>query len=417
MNIRVLKIFIILLFSIAVVQANEFVIVRGETLFVAKSSTRAHEIEHIVGSIIESGTGNSQNVFVEKTDSGWCIGYDTLILMCFPVSLGDSAEILSQNTCHKLSMLIDNPPKKSQLGWNELLKLLLALLSPIIFVIIILLINKIVKKIIHYFLYQEGKLIKGIKIGKFTILPARDELMLTITIVRWIRNILAIILFYVMLLFIFHLYPATQEITDKAILLSFKFLGNVGIVALKVLGYAVGAFAFYLIACIVMKIIDLLFRHYLQNPDSTLPADVILNFRTILKIFISILFVLGFIAIIPKYGYIIALVGLFILLAVLGISFIPILKQYITAYTFHKKGLLSVGDKIFYKDRWWIVSETSSLFLKLQSLSDDEIAIISIEDILSGGFSIRQKQRETDSNVSENDNSVSNNNKNIDITE
>jgi len=415
MKLKKLNIILLLVFSISLLRANEFVIVREETLFTVENSAQKQRIEHIIGSIIESGAGNSQNIFVERTDSGWCVEYDTLTLVCFSNSLGDSAEVLAQDACQQLTDIINNPPKKSKLSWNDLFKLLLALLAPIVFVVIIIILNKIVKKIVHYLLYQEGKLIKGIKLGKFTILPARDELLFFINIVRWTRTILAVILFYVMLLFIFHLYPATQQITDSAILFSIKMLGKAGIIALKVLGYAAGGFIFYLLARIVLKIVDLIFRHYMQNSENTINSNIISNFRTLLKIFISILFVLGFIAIIPKYGYVIAGIGLLILLSVFGISFIPILKQYILGFTIYSKKLIFIGDKISFENKWWLVLEISPLFVKLKNLSDNEIAIVPLENILDGGFIIQPKQKETETNSYENETIVPEDNLKSDV--
>ncbi len=398
--IRKMLTFLLLLFSL--VFTEEFVIVRQETLFTVDNAENALSIAATMDSILDEGELDTLNIFVDKTDSGWCIGYDTTFLLCYPLELGDSAEILAHNSCEKLVRFISNPPKTPPISFKGLLKFLLAMLAPIVFVLLILLINKFIRKIIKYLIYQEGKLIKGVRFGKFTLLPAREELLLVINILRWGRIIIFIFLFYIMLLYIFHLYPATQAMTDSAIEYSFKVLRNIGIFVLEVIGFAVGAFFLYVIARIILKIIDVVFRHYEQAPESlSIPFDALVPLRDLVKLLVALVFVLGFIAIIPGPGATIALVGLFIVLGILGFSFIPLLRHYVTGYAILFKGLIAVNDRIVYKDRWWIVETVSPLILGLVSLDDKDRAFVPFEDFISKGFIAESRKNEEIEEVEE----------------
>ncbi len=344
-----------------------------------------------IESIAAAGEFVPESLFYEVSESLLGMSYGDCTFAWLAVPKGVDPDVFAQAQCERLSRIAETkaktPSQGEQVRLHGLVRLLVALSVPVVFVLLVILLERITRRITRYLLYQEGRLIKGVAIGKLKVLPARDELVLLINIVRWVRNILIVLLFYGALLFVFHLYPATQQFADQVIAFTVRALKDAALVVLAFLGFAVGAAVLYAVAKVALKIVDIVFRHYEQNPDALrFPTSALLPLRTSVKAFIVAIFVLGYIAVIPGPGGTISMVGLFILLAVVGLSLMPTVKRYIAGYVILFKGLVSKGDRIYYADRWWEVDEVSPLFIRLRSLGKDEEAIIPTDDLLADGF-------------------------------
>ncbi len=301
--------------------------------------------------------------------------------------MGDSGEVLAQSACHSLSELLSNPPRANFISWQEIIKFIGALMAPVLFILILLIIAKLTKKIIRFLLNQEGKLIKGIKIGKLTVLSARDELMLLIRIVRWGQVIFALVLFYVMILAIFNLYPATQQIGDKAIYHTFQFLKNIGAIILRIIVFVAVLLAFYILSRVALKIVEMVFHYYEKGEvETNISNTAFLYARKPVKILIVIILALFFITLIPDNGIIISAVILCIVLGVFTVSLIPLIKHYISGYFICAKELLQEGERVYYRDKWWIVHKLTPMYVVLILPEDNKKLIRLSNDFLSDGF-------------------------------
>ncbi len=379
-----------LLALIGVVYGEHFVVVGGETLFVAPDAAQARQITRQVESILESGVANSDKVFFENTDSAWCIGYDTTILICYPKSMGTKGESLAQIACFRLEKLLASPPERSSIGWSQLWRFFAAFLAPVGFIIILLILNKLVRKAVKFLLYQEGKLIKGVKIGNLTVISARDEVTFWIKVVQWTRNVVAAILFYVMLLVIFRLYPGTQNLADRTIAATVDFLKQTGIVALRIIAFGVGAFLLYLFTRVVLKIVDLFIRHYEGREISTVPRELIQHIGLWVKVLVVLIILMVFFALIPGEGNLLALGTAIAVITIIGVAAIPFLKQYFAGFTIFFNHLLTPGDRVFYADRWWEVEEVRPLYVVLRKPGGGETAVVLSHNLLDAGI-IRER--------------------------
>ena len=370
------------------VSAQVPVVVRGETLFLAADSSCVSSAEHFVDSLIKSKNIDPTKVFKESSDSLYGIGYGDSTFVWLFCKEGEDVDSVLDEACLKFQDFLKNPPEeKAPLGLSSLFRLLLALASPVVFVILVLILARIARRMIRYFLYQEGRMIKGVKFGKFSLLPAREELLLFINIIRWTRNIIVLILFYGMMLFIFYLYPATRSFANHTFSLTIQALRDVGITILNIIGFSLGAIILYAVARIFMKITDIVFRHYEQSERKKIPPQAIQPLKTISKIIIALIFILVFVAVLPDPGGTIAIVGLFTVIVVIGLAVLPVLQQYIIGYSIIFKNIIKTGDKILFKNEEWIVEEISPLFVHLMSANDNVKKItISPQDLVSGGI-------------------------------
>ncbi len=285
-------------------------------------------------------------------------------------------------------------------------KLILLFISPIIFVFLVFILNKISKKLVRTIIHQEGHFIKDFRIGKLTIFPARDEVLLLINIVKWLKIILIIILFYVLLMFIFSSYPGTHDLASKAITAVLGILQKVGIFLLKFAGYVLLAIVFTFFARLSLRIVEIIFRHYQKNPEHlAIPIRALQQVKLVLKVFISLLFILGFILLIPGPTEFLALSIFIFALIVIVLAILPITRSYVFGYGLIAKSLVKVGDTVYYNGEHWHVEKITPLYIFLKTTIDsvnEKSAIILTEKIIEHGIII-EKQHTSENNIENKD--------------
>ena len=387
----------LLLIWATAIWAQGFVVVEKETLFWVPDEQQAEQVSRAVESIARSGLANADHIFFENTDSGWCIGYDTITLVCYPKSMGAKGESLAQAACFALQKYLASPPKSDGISWSQFGKFIIAFISPVIYILILLLLNAAVKKLTKFLLYQEGKLIKGVKLGNLTVISARDEVMFWIRVVQWTRTAVAAILFYVMLLVIFRLYPGTQNLADSIIDATLDFLKRAGVVALRIIAFGIGAFLLYLFTRVVLKIVDLFVRHYQSKETLSLPAELIGHIGLWVKVLVVVVIVVIFFALIPGEGNLLALSASVAVIVVIGLAAVPFIKQYFAGFTIFFNHLIRPGDRVFYQDRWWEVEQVRPLYVVLRKPGNGEQAVVLCHNLLEGGI-IRERKSPPEEN-------------------
>jgi small-conductance mechanosensitive channel len=152
---------------------------------------------------------------------------------------------------------------------------------------------------------------------------------------------------YAMIYVFFTLFPATQQYSQMLLSTSLDWLKKLVGILFDLLKFAVAGFFLYLAARILWAIVDMIFRHYEENPNSTrIPDAAISPLKRLFKALIVMSFVIALVAVIPGPGEYLAF-GLFLLAGVfIGISALPYISGIFAGLAMLLARKIKIGDKI-----------------------------------------------------------------------
>jgi hypothetical protein len=382
-----------------------FVVVRGETLFSANDYASATSAQKFLDSMLATGKASADSIFVEKSgDSLWGISYGESVFIWLKEMPCSTSNLFMD--CRKIESLFNNPAKSvGKLSkfefWNTsgLFRLGTALIAPLIFIIFVAIIIKIKRKITRYLIEREKKLIDGVKIGRFTIIPAKEEISTLIHVVAWIRTITIVGMFFLLTFFLLYLYPATKPVGILFLNGFLKMMTKIGLIMLVTIGLAIAGVIIVFFAKLAIKLSEILIRNYQTKDRSRLPLETLTPIGTFIKIAIVILFTLLFFTLIPGPGDNFSIVGFFIFISIIGISTVPIFIKYLYGYLMIFHRVVKIGYRVSYHDKYWLVDNVTPLFVYLSQTETGEFAVVPAEDFLKGGIVyMKPKTDETESN-------------------
>ena len=270
-------------------------------------------------------------------------------------------------------------------------KIIILLLLPILYVFLLIILNKISKKLIKNAIYQEGKRIRGVKIGKYIILSQRDELRLIIATINILKYIVDIILFYLMLLYIFYSFPTTINIAKKTFEITLTVLRKGGIFILEFIGFVLVGLIFWIICKFLLKLVDAISSHYEKAKEkSKIELATIRQIKNFVKIVVIILFVLGYISIIPGHTEYISLTIFILLFVVFTLSFLPIARNLILGYIIMSRKALAEGQKIYYDDSWWVILDVKPLYIRIKRPGKEVYATLFYSKLAEQGIVVEK---------------------------
>ena len=387
--------------------ATEYLVIKSDTVCAIDSTLFSHITDEAYDSLISSGACDSLLEIERLGEDTFAVYLSDSLLFKVRISDNFDQDIMIIRLIARAVQHIKTEKVKPKIVLSKnVYKLILLFISPIIFVFLVFILNKISKKLVRTIIHQEGHFIKDFRIGKLTIFPARDEVLLLINIVKWLKIILIIILFYVLLMFIFSSYPGTHDLASKAITAVLGILQKVGIFLLKFAGYVLLAIVFTFFARLSLRIVEIIFRHYQKNPEHlAIPIRALQQVKLVLKVFISLLFILGFILLIPGPTEFLALSIFIFALIVIVLAILPITRSYVFGYGLIAKSLVKVGDTVYYNGEHWHVEKITPLYIFLKTTIDsvnEKSAIILTEKIIEHGIII-EKQHTSENNIENKD--------------
>jgi len=385
--------FIALLFTISF-SDSFYVITKNDTLFFSDSVLFSPRYVSVSCSLASSGYLDSFdiNYFVHNST----IAFYTKDSIFAKVILGKPrpSDSLILPLCDFVPYFLIHPPStETKNPFKGVSKIIVLLLLPILYVFLLIILNKISKKLIKKAIHQEGKRIRGIKVGKYIILSQRDELRLIITTVNILKYIIGIILFYVMLLFIFYSFPTTSNIAKKTLEITLTVLRKGGIFILKFIGFVIVGLVFWIICKFLLKLIDAISSHYEKAKEkSKIEIATIRQIKNFVKIIVIILFVLGYLSIIPGHTEYISLTIFILLFVVFTLSFLPIARNLILGYIIMSRNALAEGQKIYYDDSWWVILDVKPLYIRIKRPGKEVYATLFYSKLAEQGIVVEKSE-------------------------
>lgn len=232
-------------------------------------------------------------------------------------------------------------------SFDNLAKLALGVLFPFLVLILYYLIDKAYRTISKSVVRREGVTFRGIRIGKMEIIPPRLQISIILKFLLVLKWVIIALALYAMIFVFFTLFPSTQQYSQLLLETSIEWLKRLGHILVDVLKFAIAGLALYVIARILWAIVDMVFRHYEESPDSTkIPDAAILPLKGLFRAVIVTTFIISLVAVIPGPGEYMAF-GLFILAGVfLGIAALPYIGSVFAGLAILLARKIQIGDKI-----------------------------------------------------------------------
>lgn len=237
--------------------------------------------------------------------------------------------------------------RQRSLSFDNLAKLALGVLFPFLVLILYYLIDKLYRTLSKSVVRRDGVNFKGIKIGKMEIIPPRLQVQIILKFMLILKWVIIALAMYAMIYVFFTLFPTTQQYSQMLLDTSVEWLKKLVNILLDVVKFAIAGFFLYLLARILWAIVDMIFKHYSDNPDSTrIPDDAISPLKRLFRAIIVLVFVIALVAVIPGRGEYLAF-GLFILAGVfLGISSLPYIAGIFAGLAMVLARKIKIGDRV-----------------------------------------------------------------------
>ncbi len=237
--------------------------------------------------------------------------------------------------------------RQRSLSFDNLAKLALGVLFPFLVLILYYLIDKLYRTLSKSVVRRDGVNFKGIKIGKMEIIPPRLQVQIILKFMLILKWVIIALAMYAMIYVFFTLFPTTQQYSQMLLDTSIEWLKKLVNILLDVLKFAIAGFFLYLLARILWAIVDMVFKHYSDNPGATrIPDDAISPLKRLFRAIIVLVFVIALVAVIPGRGEYLAF-GLFILAGVfLGISSLPYIAGIFAGLAMVLARKIKIGDRV-----------------------------------------------------------------------
>lgn len=237
--------------------------------------------------------------------------------------------------------------RQRSLSFDNLAKLALGVLFPFLVLILYYLIDKLFRRASKSVVQHEGVGFRGISIGKMVIIPARLEVSIILKFLLILKWVIIALAMYAMIYVFFTLFPATQQYSQMLLSTSLDWLKKLVGILFDLLKFAVAGFFLYLLARILWAVVDMIFRHYEENPDSTrIPDAAISPLKRLFKALIVMSFIIALVAVIPGPGKYLAF-GLFLLAGVfIGISALPYISGIFAGLAMLLARKIKIGDRV-----------------------------------------------------------------------
>ncbi len=232
-------------------------------------------------------------------------------------------------------------------SFDNLAKLALGVLFPFLVLLLYYLIDKAYRTMSKSVVRREGGTFRGIRIGKMEILPPRLQISIILKFLLVLKWVIIALALYAMIFVFFTLFPTTQQYSQILLETSLDWLKKIGEILVDVLKFAIAGLVLYLIARILWAIVDMVFRHYEEAPETTkIPDAAISPLKRLFKAIIVTIFIISLVAIIPGPGEYLAF-GLFILTGVfLGIASLPYIGSVFAGLAMLLARKIQIGDRI-----------------------------------------------------------------------
>jgi len=237
--------------------------------------------------------------------------------------------------------------RQRSLSFDNLAKLALGVLFPFLVLILYYLIDKLYRTVSKSVVRRDGVNFKGISIGKMEIIPPRLQVQIILKFMLILKWVIIALAMYAMIYVFFTLFPTTQQYSQMLLDTSVEWLKKLVIILFDVLKFAIAGFFLYLVARILWAVVDMIFKHYEDNPDSTrIPDNAISPLKRLFRAIIALVFVIALVAVIPGRGEYLAF-GLFILTGVfLGISSLPYIAGIFAGLAMVLARKIKTGDRV-----------------------------------------------------------------------
>jgi len=307
-----------------------------------KSQQRAQIATNAIEDIMTGG-GSLDSIKIVECDSQFVIVYkksasDSMqvisVLPADTFGTGKTIEELSQDWYWKIRRGIAGERERS-LSAGTIAKLALGVLFPVFLILAYILIHRIYTSLAKSTVKCEGTAFRGITIKGAEFIPSRLQVNIVLKLLFALKWIVVVIVFYVMILGFFTLFPPTKTYTDVILATSLNWLGVVGNVLIDVAKFLIAGAALYIIARILWGLVDIIFRHYEVSSETTkIPLLALASLKRFFKLVIAFFFAVGLVAVVPGHGEYVALAMLLLATIFLGIAVLPFITSIFAGLAF-----------------------------------------------------------------------------------
>lgn len=380
---------------VAMAADNESCVKIGETrLFCLKASDgnlapeqRANLATRALEDIMTDPDGELDSIQVVEKDSIYSIVYQGLIqkkpktlhiIRVIPedtVGTGISVSALADKWYWDIRKGISSERQRSW-SFDNLAKLALGILFPFLVLILYYLIDKAYRAMSKSVVRREGVSFHGVRIGKMEIIPARLQVSIILKFLLVLKWVIIALALYAMIYVFFTLFPTTQQYSEILLNTSLEWLKKLGEILVDVAKFAIAGLVLYLIARILWAIVDMVFRHYEDAPDTTkIPDAAISPLKRLFKAVIVMAFLIALVAVIPGPGEYLAF-GLFILTGVfLGIAALPYIGSVFAGIAMLLARKIQIGDRILVHGVEGKVESMGVIWTRILTDKDEELVL------------------------------------------
>ncbi|MCK5832763.1 mechanosensitive ion channel [bacterium] len=260
--------------------------------------------------------------------------------------------------------------RKRSISAGNLAKFALGVLFPFLVIVIYILVQKLYSSLCKSAIKKEGTFFKGISFRNVEVIPAKLQVNIVLKLLVFFKWALLTLIFYVMILVFFNLFPATKIYTEAILETSLHWLRNIGNLMADVLKFIVFSLVFYLIARVLWGLSDMTFRHYATSPTTIkIPQAALEPLRRLTKIIIVFIFLLLLLAAIPGPGNYFALVLFVALLIVTSIAAMPFITSAIAGLSILLTRQIKTEDRVEVDG---IIGQVKSIGLLWTTIEIDE---------------------------------------------
>ena len=210
---------------------------------------------------------------------------------------------------------------------------------------------------------QDGKTIKGLKIGNLQFLSSSKEVTIILQIIIILKYVLFAAFFYSTLLLFLDQFSTKFTFIQKLIDLTLEYLHLLFISIKNAFGVILGIIVLYILMRIIFLALNYLLKHYREIPGefNNLSKKGYIALIGVIRKIVMILFVLGVIYLIPA-TQVLAFILFVIFVLIIGLSLVNPLRDLFAGYILMAKGIFRIGDKIKVQEMVGIVKDRNFLF-------------------------------------------------------